>query len=160
MRQERRKLEIFLRKKRYDRIRYKKTITTTILFYLLFAIPVLAGQYPVTHVVDGDTIDVIYQGHKERSGMLNLNTPESVYPDQSRNTEMGRRASAYTESRPGGETVDLEFQAKKRGKYARLPAYVILDGRNFNIELVRKGWSPEMNSQSPPIKKGVCVVLS
>ena len=66
---------------------------------------------------------------------------------------MGRRASAYTESRPGGETVDLEFQAKKRGKYARLPADVILDGRNFNIELVRKGWSPEMNSQSPPIKK-------
>ena len=109
LRHERRKLEIFLRKKRYDRIRYKKTITTTILFYLLFAIPVLAGQYPVTHVVDGDTIDVIYQGHKERSGMLNVNTPESVYPDQSRNTEMGRRASAYTESRPGGETVFVVY---------------------------------------------------
>lgn len=119
MRQERRKLERFLRKKRYDRIRYKKTITTTILFYLLFAIPVLAGQYPITHVVDGDTIDVIYQGHKERIRMLNVNTPKSVHPDQSRNTEMGRRASAYTESRLAGETVDLEFQAKKRGKYSK-----------------------------------------
>ena len=117
-----------------------KNIVTTILF-LLFAIPALASQYQVTRVVDGDTIDVIYKGKKERIRMLNVDTPESVHPDQSRNTAMGKKASAYTKSRLAGKTVDLEFQAKKRGRYGRLLAYVIVDGRNYSMELVKKGWS-------------------
>ena len=54
---------------------------------------------------------------------------------------MGKKASAYTKSRLSGKSVALEFETKKRGKYGRLLAYVILDGNNFNIELVRTGWS-------------------
>lgn len=118
-----------------------RSILISIIF-ILFTIPALAGQYPVTKVVDGDTIDVIYQGKKERIRMLCVDTPESVHPDRSKNTPMGEAASRYTKSRLTGEEVDLEFEAKKRGKYGRLLAYVILDGENFNVELVEKGWSP------------------
>lgn len=101
-----------------------------------------SGQYQVLKVIDGDTIAINYHGKIEKVRLLNVDTPESVHPDQSRNTAMGRKASAYTKSRLAGKYVDLEFQAKKRGKYGRLLAYVILDGNNFNLELVRKGWSP------------------
>lgn len=118
----------------------KKLIITSL--FLLFTIPALAGQHQVVKVVDGDTIDVLYMGKKERIRLLCVDTPESVHPDQSRNTEMGRKASAYTKSRLTGKSVDLEFESKLRGKYGRLLAYVILDGKNFNVELVREGWSP------------------
>lgn len=55
---------------------------------------------------------------------------------------MGKKASEYTKSRLSGQWIELEFEAKKRGKYGRLLAYVILEGENFNLELVRGGWSP------------------
>src|SRR3954470_20156677 len=38
------------------------------------------GSVPVTHVVDGDTIDVESGGVKERVRLLGINTPESVDP--------------------------------------------------------------------------------
>ncbi|WDP92406.1 MAG: thermonuclease family protein [Desulfobacter sp.] len=101
-----------------------------------------AGQYSVLRVIDGDTIQILLNGKKEKIRMLNVDTPESVHPDQSRNTEMGRKASKYTKSRLEKRYVDLEFEGKKRGKYGRLLAYVILDGHNYNLELVQKGWSP------------------
>ncbi len=55
---------------------------------------------------------------------------------------MGRKASDYSKKRLTGKSVDLELEAKTRGKYGRLLAYVILEGKNYNLELVREGWSP------------------
>lgn len=106
----------------------KKLIITTL--FLLFTIPAMAGQHQFLRVVDGDTIDVLYIGKKERIRMLNVDTPESVHPDQSHNTAMGRKASAYTKARLIDKTVDLEFESKLRGKYGRLLAYVIVNGKN------------------------------
>tara|TARA_B100000614_G_C14556047_1_gene495563 strand:- start:2483 stop:3109 length:627 start_codon:yes stop_codon:yes gene_type:complete len=113
-----------------------------LILILILTTAVHAGQYPVIHVVDGDTIDILFQGKKERVRMLCVDTPESVHPDRSRNTPLGAEASTYTKSRLAGEFVDLEFESKRRGKYGRLLAYVIVDGQNFNLELVREGWSP------------------
>jgi micrococcal nuclease len=74
--------------------------------------------------------------------MLCVDTPESVHPDQSKNTEMGRKASSYAKKRLAGQFIELEFEQKKRGYYGRLLAYIILDGESFNLEHVKKGWSP------------------
>ena len=97
---------------------------------------------PVLRVVDGDTIVVRLKGKTEKVRLLNVDTPESVHPDRRRNTAMGKAASDYTRSRLSGKPVCLEFEKKKRGRFGRLLAYVILDKENFNIELVRQGWSP------------------
>ncbi|SDU27477.1 thermonuclease family protein [Desulfobacula phenolica] len=118
----------------------KKIILITLSIFIL-NVPCFADQYKVLRVIDGDTIDINYNDKKERVRMLCVNTPESVHPDQSKNCEMGRKASAYTKYRLAGKSVDLEFESKTRGKYGRLLAYVILDGENFNLELIQKGWS-------------------
>jgi len=55
---------------------------------------------------------------------------------------MGKVASDYTKKKLNGKYVDLELEGKFRGKYGRLLAYVFVDGRNFNLELVRQGLSP------------------
>jgi len=101
-----------------------------------------ATPFLVTKVVDGDTIDIRMNGKEERVRFLCVDTPESVHPDNSRNGPMGRTASRYTKSRLAGKRVEIEFEERKRGRYGRLLAYVILDGQNFNVELVRKGISP------------------
>ena len=100
--------------------------------------------YPieVSRVIDGDTIVVNYNGKAEKVRLLCVNTPESVHPDKKQNIPMGEKASNYTKSWLNEKHVDLEFEGKKRGKYKRLLAYVIVDGQNFNLDLVRQGLSP------------------
>lgn len=119
-----------------------KRLGVVALVLVFFSLPCFAGQYQVVKVVDGDTIDLNYQGKKERIRLLNVDTPESVHPDKTRNSNLGKKASDYTQKRLVGKFVSLEFDGKKRGKYGRLLAYVILDGANFNLELVHQGWSP------------------
>lgn len=101
----------------------RKNIIYIGLLLLLFAQPCLAGHYPVLKVVDSDTIDVNYNGTKERIRLLCVDTPESVHPDQSKNTAMGRKASDYTKKRLTGQSIELEFETKIRGKYGRLLAW-------------------------------------
>jgi len=71
----------------------------TTLFLLTIALPSYGRQYKVLRVIDGDTIDINYKGQKERITLLAVNTPESVHPDRSKNTVMGRKASKFTKSR-------------------------------------------------------------
>lgn len=113
-----------------------------IIFIVLLCIsPCFAGYYKVLRVVDGDTIDIAYKGKKERIRMLCVDTPESVHPDSSRNTPMGEKASDYTKHRLSGKYIGLEFQDRRRGRYGRLLAYVFIEGKNYNLELVRRGLS-------------------
>jgi len=96
----------------------------------------------VIRIVDGDTIVVNYKGKPEKVRLLRVNTPESVHPDKKQNIPMGKVASDYTKKRLKGKCIDLEFEGELRGRYGRLLAYVIVDGVNFNLELVRQGLSP------------------
>ena len=123
------------------RNRHLQAIILFVAAALILPALVIAGQYPVVHVVDGDTIDVIFDGQKERVRLLCVNTPESVHPDRKQNIPMGKVASDYAKSRLSGKSVYLEFEGgRRRGNYGRLLAYVILNGQNFNLELVRQGF--------------------
>jgi len=119
-----------------------KIIIFLIAFLLLLPSLSLAGQYKVIRVVDGDTIVVNYKGKYEKVRLLCVNTPESVHPDEKQNIPIGKVASNYAKKRLKGKYVDLEFEGPFRGRYGRLLAYVIVDGINFNLELVREGLSP------------------
>lgn len=122
--------------------RLLSTIFFLFAFYLAVTPSVAADQYKIVRVVDGDTIVINYQRNQEKIRLLCVNTPESVHPDKKQNIPMGKIASDYTKKRLKGKYVDLEFDGPFRGRYGRLLAYVIVDGQNFNIELVREGLSP------------------
>lgn len=82
----------------------------------------------VTRVIDGDTIVVEMDGTKSRIRMIGIDTPESVSPDESQNSEEGKIASEYTKKAlPEGTKVFLEFDEKWYDRYGRLLAYVWLD---------------------------------
>lgn len=99
------------------------------------------NEYEVVRVVDGDTIVVNYNGTNEKVRLIGVDTPESVHPNESKNTEEGVITSNYTKERLTGKTVKLEFDVQERDKYGRLLAYVYLDNYMYNKELLEKGYA-------------------
>jgi micrococcal nuclease len=100
----------------------------------------------VTHVVDGDTIDVrMPDGEEESVRYIGIDTPETVKPDTPVQCG-GPEAHAVNERLVGDRTVTLRFDAERRDVYGRLLAYVYLPRAGsaghalfVNAELVRRG---------------------
>jgi micrococcal nuclease len=100
----------------------------------------------VTHVVDGDTIDVAMpDGDGETVRYIGIDTPETVKPDTPVQCG-GPKAHSVNERLVGGRTVTLRFDAERRDVYGRLLAYVYLPAARpgghplfVNAELVRLG---------------------
>ena len=101
------------------------------------------GVATVTHVVDGDTIDVRIAGRTERVRLIGIDTPETKKP----NTPIqcyGPEASAHTtEMLPIGTSVRLERDVVGRDDYGRLLGYVFRldDGLFVNLDLVEHGYA-------------------
>lgn len=85
---------------------------------------------PVTliRVVDGDTIIVNdINGKTMKVRLIGIDTPESVNPDKSKNTEFGNIASEYTKNLlKGYSNLYLQYDRDKTDKYDRTLAYVWL----------------------------------
>jgi micrococcal nuclease len=102
-----------------------------------------AVTFPATvvHTVDGDTIDVRFDdGRVERVRVLGADTPETKDPRKPVQC-YGPEASAYTRHRLLGRRVTLETDAEVRDKYGRLLAYVYVDGKRYDDELLRLGYA-------------------
>ena len=85
-------------------------------------------QATVERVVDGDTIIVDLDGVEQRVRLIGVDTPESVHPDESRNSEAGDVASDFTKSIvKQGDTVYLQKDVSDTDKYDRLLRYVWLE---------------------------------
>jgi micrococcal nuclease len=92
----------------------------------------------VTRVVDGDTVEVQLDGDEEDVRYIGVDTPETVKPGEPVGC-FGPQASAFNHRLVEGKRVRLVFGAERRDVYGRLLAYVYLDGRFVNAELVRRG---------------------
>lgn len=94
----------------------------------------------VTAVVDGDTLEVALAGGRDVVRLLGVDTPETVHPKRPVEC-FGPEAAAFTRGRLLGRRVSLEFDRVRRDAYGRLLAYVELDGRRFNDELLAGGYA-------------------
>ena len=95
----------------------------------------------VTKVKDGDTLVARMEGgeveRNETIRLLNINTPEKDQPGFDEATEALKALVR-------GGTITLEFaepNVEKRDGFGRLLAFVIADGKNVNVEIMRQGWS-------------------
>jgi micrococcal nuclease len=103
----------------------------------------LTANASVAHVVDGDTVDLLVDGSRERVRLIGINTPETVDPDRPVQC-YGPEAKAYTASLlPVGTPVLLERDVEPRDDYGRLLGYVhrAADGVFVNLELVWQGYA-------------------
>ncbi len=108
-------------------------------------------SYKVLKVVDGDTLDIDYNGNTERVRLIGINSPESV--DPRRPVECyGVEASEHAKDMLEGEDIKIEFDnsQSKRDQYDRLLAYVYLgDGQMVNRKMIADGYAYEYTYNTP-----------
>lgn len=108
----------------------------------------LDGPWPVERVVDGDTLVVELDGESTKIRLIGVDTPESVHPDQSKNTPEGEEAAEYAAELLEGEMVYLEYDLNRMDQYGRTLAYVYLeDGTMVQELLLEEGYA-----QPDPVK--------
>ena len=95
----------------------------------------------VTHIVDGDTIDVRLDGTVYRVRYIGMNTPESNEPCY----QDAKDANAALVS---GKTVTMARDVSETDVYGRLLRYVYVGNVFVNAELVADGWAE--NDVYPP----------
>ena len=96
----------------------------------------------VERVIDGDTIQVRFEGKSFTVRLIGVDTPETKRPTKAVQY-FGREATAFTKAHLEGKTVALEKDrtGDTVDRYGRLLRYVLLDGDNFNARLIREGYA-------------------
>jgi micrococcal nuclease len=92
----------------------------------------------VARVVDGDTIEIEFDGGREDLRLIGIDTPETVKPGTPVQC-YGPRASTFTHRLLEGRTVRVVFGVERRDVYGRLLGYVSLGERMVNAMLARRG---------------------
>lgn len=96
----------------------------------------------IDRVVDGDTVEVSWDGKTEKIRLIGVDTPESVHPDAAQNNELGKTASEYSKKQLEGRTVLVEVDVEERDKYGRILGYAYFeDGTFYNGKLVADGYA-------------------
>lgn len=88
--------------------------------------PAAFDQVTVRHVVDGDTLAVLFaDGERASVRLIGIDTPESVAPQKERNREEGVWASDHMKGLVDeGDTLWLQYDTNQVDKYGRPLAYV------------------------------------
>ncbi|AJO24826.1 thermonuclease family protein [Weizmannia coagulans] len=114
-----------------------------------------SNQQAVTLVetVDGDTIKVNYNGKVETVRYLLVDTPEEKKPGT---CVQPFAESAYNKNKQlvnsGKLTLEFETNGDKYDKYGRLLAYVYVNGKSVQEELLKGGYARVAYIYNPPYK--------
>jgi micrococcal nuclease len=99
-------------------------------------------QYAVRHVVDGDTIEL---SSGEMVRYIGIDTPEIR---EKKGSEWIYKPMPYAEEAKElnkilveGKSVRLEYDVQKKDKYNRILAYVYIDDKMVNMEMVKQGFA-------------------
>ena len=95
------------------------------------------GNFKVSRVIDGDTIE-IEGGQKVR--YIGMDTPETVDPRKPVQC-FGLEASKKNKELVEGKSVRLEKDITDRDLYKRLLRYVWVEGIFVNLELIKQGFA-------------------
>jgi len=109
------------------------------------SVPIVSAStlHEVVRVIDGDTIEVMYERVKRKVRYIGIDTPETVHPNKPVEC-MGKEASTYNSSLVTGKQVRLERDISDTDKYGRLLRYVYVDEMMVNEVLVREGYANVM----------------
>ncbi len=107
--------------------------------------------YPVTRVVDGDTVKLRRQGQEATVRLLGINSPESVDPRRPVQC-FGREAGARMRLLVDGQRLYFAFDPRQEhvDRNGRLLGYLWReDGLFVNLEMVRGGYANEYTYDDP-----------
>ena len=97
--------------------------------------------YQVMRIIDGDTVEIEYEGARTSVQLIGVNAPETVHPGKPVE-RYGREATAFLQKLVLNRFVYFEFDGSKKDQYDRLLAYVRRDSDDLfvNVEIIRQGY--------------------
>lgn len=105
----------------------------------------LGLMFKVTKVIDGDTIEIDYNGRTETIRLLGIDSPEIV--DTFKPVQcFAKESSDFAKKTLIGKNIFLEVDTSQpdRDKFNRLLRYVFLeDNTNFNLLMIKDGYGRE-----------------
>lgn len=109
------------------------------------------GPYPVSGVVDGDTVLVDVAGTPTTVRLLGIDTPETVHPDQPAQCYGPEAAARADELLTGGQVwLETDPSQAAADTYARTLAYLWLPGGDLvNLRLIEEGYAREYTYDRP-----------
>jgi len=104
-------------------------------------------SYEVIRCIDGDTLLVSVFGTETVVRLIGVDAPESVHPDEEKNTPEGEQASVFMKHCAEGKRVTLEYDQELKDQYDRTLAYVYLDGVLLEDVLLTMGMARTMTME-------------
>ena len=108
---------------------------SAVIFALLFGASFAQNDlYPVTRIIDGDTVVLNIDGVDESTRLIGINTPET------RRAEFyAAEATAFARELLEGKEVRLEYGPERRDKFGRVLAYVYINNKDLSLLLAQAG---------------------
>jgi len=100
------------------------------------------SEVRVSRIIDGDTLEL---ASGQRVRLIGVDTPESKHPHLPVEP-FAQEAARFTSDFAEGQTARLELDRERLDRYGRILAYVYVENRMLNEELIRAGWSPAVTS--------------
>jgi endonuclease YncB( thermonuclease family) len=110
------------------------------LFFTLLASPcqLFAGQYQVTHVIDGDTIKVDDGTKKIPVRLVGIDAPESPQRKNQTGQAFNQQSKKHLSSLVLNQVVEIKSHGFD-GDGRMLGEIFLLDGKNVNVEMIKAG---------------------
>lgn len=103
-------------------------------------------------VIDGDTLKVKMNGKEDTVRLLLVDTPETNHPRLGKQP-LGEEAKQFTKKMiENAKKIELEKDVSERDKYGRFLAYVYVDGKSLQEELLKNGLARVAYVYQPNVK--------
>lgn len=128
-------------------------------------------QVSVIEVVDGDTVDVRYEGREDTIRLEGVDTPEvhtendpaeyEGIENTERNMEClrdwGENASRYVKEEIGNENITMKYRVEgespERGYYGRIIGEILHENNSINRQLVVQGYARSYSEDGPYLEE-------
>ncbi len=109
-------------------------------------------NYEVRRIIDGDTVEIQYEGKATSVQLIGVNAPETGHLDKPIEP-YGEEATHFMRELLLDESVYIRFEEHERDQYDRLLGYVYRtsDDMFINLEIIREGYG-RVDTRHQPFK--------
>jgi len=112
-------------------------LVSALLVILTTAIVAHAGEYQVSRVVDGDTLEVKKGAIKLTVRLVGIDAPEESHKKNEPGQPFSQKSTQYLAKIALNRPADVKSYGSDR--YGRVLGEVFVDGNNVNLEMVKAG---------------------
>ncbi len=118
----------------------------------IFQVTQKETNYEVRRIIDGDTVEIQYEGKATSVQLIGVNAPETGHLDKPIEP-YGEEATHFMRELLLDESVYIRFEEHERDQYDRLLGYVYRtsDDMFINLEIIREGYG-RVDTRHQPFK--------